>query len=486
MRRRLVTLLFICLLLPVLIVLAISSAAVISERHIATEMSGRFVRDLAVYGADQWNGGNPDRIEAFLSLLRDHGYESLIDQSAKSRIESGKFVPGMVAYVTLAGRVIAHSQNAGVLRVIFEKALAETGGRIVGADGHIEGAFRSEGRDISYVAYIAPTDDPRVYAVAAVSLLSWMGRNDFALLKLGAAGAVAMIICLVAIFLIRSSVLAPLRSLSDQVDTLNWGVDRPSEGPRGFGEIGVEEIASLKKAVASLADRMIEKNELEARYVGDIVKAQEEERGRIAQDIHDGPIQVLSALIQKIQIAGLSLDSRSAEDLLAIEGMANDLVSDLRDICDSLVPPWVSLGIVSCIEESAARMERQYAISISADVDQDIELTQAQTLAMFRVFQEAVSNAVRHGHATEIRVEGVRTGSDVIFTITDDGTGFEVETRTSDELMREGKRGLNGMRQRINFLGGMCDITSSCDGTAIKIALPCDDVEARDGKATTI
>lgn len=475
LRRRLLTILFICVLLPALIVLVQSSAVLMLQKKTTTDMSGRYIRSLAVYAADRWDEGNTDRIGELLSLLDDHGYDAFTSGTSLE-LKKGKFVPGMVAYISLAGRMIACSNNAQILQDIFSKALHDTGGRIVGADGHIVGTFQSGEDDISYVAYIAPTRDPRIYAVAAVTLMSWMGRDDFDAIKLAAAGITGMLICIAAIFLLRSSVIAPLRALASVVSTLRWGSEMPPEDASSIGDIRAEEITSLKSAVKDLASRMIEKRELENRYVGDIIKAQEEERGRIAQDIHDGPIQVLSALMQKIQIASMTAemsdDARS--QLAAAEGIADDLVQDLRDICDSLVPPWVSLGTSTCIEETALRLERQHGVAITANVEPGIELSQQATLALFRIFQEAVSNAVKHGGAAEICASLQRTDDGFVeFTIADDGSGFDAQARTRDDLVRDGRRGINGVHQRIGYLRGTCEITSSPgSGTSVVIKLP--------------
>lgn len=486
LRRKLLTILFVCILLPVLLILFQSATTIISQRKMTTETSGRYVRNLAYYAADRWNEGNPDRTEAFLSLVADQGYDMFISvegmpkgrppEETRDKISmKGKFVPGMVAYVTLSGNLISHSKNAAILKNIFDKALKDTGGRIVGANGHIVGSLRTGDENIAYVAYIAPTEDPRVYAIAAVTMLSWMGKNDFDMIKLAAAGIMGMLICLIGLFLLRGSVIAPLQTLSSQVDSLKWGVELPTEDTKEVGDIHVEEISSLKKAVYDLASRMIEKTELENRYVGDIIKAQEDERSRIAQDIHDGPIQVLSALIQRIQIASLSsgeLCDEARSQLATAEDVAEDLVQDLRDICDSLVPPWVSLGLTSCMEEVATRFERQHSINITTNIDQDIDLPQETTLALFRIFQEAVSNAVRHGHAKEVALDIRKRDDSIDFSITDNGNGFELSPEMMDSLMREGKRGLNGMKQRIELLGGIYEIHSQPGrGTQIDIKL---------------
>jgi signal transduction histidine kinase len=226
-----------------------------------------------------------------------------------------------------------------------------------------------------------------------------------------------------------------------------------------------------------LARRMRDKEELEKRYMRDILKAEEDERGRIAQDIHDGPIQVVSALIQRIQIVCLAsskMDNDVRNELITAESVAQDLVEDLRDICDSLVPPWVSLGIVSCMEESANRFERQHSVRINLNMDQSLDLPLDQTLALFRIFQEAVSNSVRHGKATEVEVDVSRgdDGRRVKFSMSDNGRGFSLSDGMMTKLQMEGKRGLNGMRQRIELLGGEFNIMSSPgEGTRITIAV---------------
>jgi signal transduction histidine kinase len=493
LRRKLLTILFICTLLPVLVILFQSATAVISQKRSTTEIAGRYVESLANYAADRWNEGNLDRLNAFLSLVADQGYDRLIstgspgffdrrDRNARLRINmKGKFIPGLVAYVTTDGRLISCSQNASILTKIYEQAITEMPILDPDNEGHIVGSLRTGTEYVTYVAHAAPTNDPMVYAVAAVTMLSWMGRNDFNMMKLALAGILGMLICLVALFLLRRSVITPLQVLSAQVNTLQWGKEIPPPFPDSItgnvGRLQVDEITSLRNAISDLARRMIEKEELEKRYLGDIIKAQERERGRIARDIHDGPIQVVSALIQRVQIANITssdMPDSAKEGLSTAESIAGDLVEDLRDICDSLVPPWVSLGVVSCMEEAASRFERQHSITIITNVDQTLEISQEATLALFRIFQEAVSNAVRHGGATEVTVDARRdpAGRSVEFVVSDNGSGFNPEDKIMGDLVRDGKRGLNGMRQRVELLGGEYELWSEVgSGTRITIRI---------------
>ncbi|MDR1472550.1 MAG: sensor histidine kinase [Synergistaceae bacterium] len=494
LRRKLLTILFIFILLPVLVILFQSATTLLSQKKTTTDISGRYVQNLADYASDRWREGNPDRIAAFLSLVADPGFDRIIsientspplfgfNKNDRGNISTrGKFIPGMVAYVTVRGELISFSQNAAILANIYANTIAESDGRaLIERGGNIMGSFRLGSKYVTYVAHISPTDNPRVYAIAAVTMLSWMGRNDFSIMKLAAAGILGMLICLVALLLLRGSVIIPLKALSAHVNTLKWGSEMPSGEPAGggaFGRMRVEEISSLNKAIDDLALRMIDKQALEKRYVGDIIKAQEDERGRIAQDIHDGPIQVVSALIQRLQIASLtpgSIPDDASEHLATAENIANDLVEDLRDICDSLVPPWVSLGVVSCMEEAASRFERQHSITINTNVDQELDIPQEITLALFRIFQEAVSNAVRHGGAACVNVDARRGAKDrmVEFRISDDGSGFEPTPEMMGRLVHEGKRGLNGMRQRVELLGGEYELSSEPGrGTAITIRI---------------
>lgn len=487
-RRKLLTILFICILLPVVITFVESARAFVSQRNAMTDISGAYVRNLSAYAVDRWNEGNSERIAAFLSLVADRGYDGLISiggdsgpqgqPSLGARTLREKFIPGMVAYVTDGGQLISCSQNAAILANIFTGAPIAAAGRGLSREGSIMSKFRVGREDISYVAHVAPTNDPRVYAVAAVTMLSWMGMNDFSLIRLSAAGTISMLLCLLALLLLRRSVILPLQDLSSGVETLEWGEEMPDERAGGTA-MQVEEISSLKKAIFKLAGRMIDKEELEKRYMMDILKAQENERGRIAQDIHDGPIQVASALIQRVQIAGIMSEDSGDEvrrQLLTAEGAAHDLVRDLRGICDSLVPPWVSLGVVSCLEESASRFESQYAIEIRTDIDQTLDIPMEQTLAFFRIFQEAVSNAVRHGNATRVEVEARRLGAGgVAFRVSDDGSGFDQGGVSMDALRLSGKRGLNGMRQRAEILGGKFELSSAPgEGTSVTVTICAD------------
>jgi len=470
-----------------------SMTTMLSQRQDITKMSTGYVRNLAEYAADRYNDGNEERVSAFLSLLADPGFDIAISigegatQQQRARVGKrnmrSKFIPGLAAYVDTYGNLIAHSQNAEILSDICKRAPLVGKHGVITRGGTIISNVAVGGNALTYVAHIVPTDNPKVLAVAAITLYSWVGKNGFDMMKLAWQGFLSMLAALVALFMLRSYLIIPLQNLAAQVNTLQWGSEMlPEEAPRRFLGFRFEEITSLRRAIVDLTKRTMEKEDLEKRYMRDIVKAQEDERNRIAQDIHDGPIQVVAALTQRIQMTSIAAEDMSEDiraRLAAIESVAQGAVEELRDICDSLVPPWVWLGIASCMEEASCRLERLYNVKINVDVDQSLELNQDVTLALYRIFHEAVSNAVRHGKATEIDVELTRAecagGDDadrVRLFIRDNGEGFVPDKNELPRLPLLGKRGLAGMRRRVELLGGVYSLESAPgEGTAITVEL---------------
>ena len=110
---------------------------------------------------------------------------------------------------------------------------------------------------------------------------------------------------------------------------------------------------------------------------------------------------------------------------------------------------------------------------MNTNVDQDLDAPRETTLAIFRIFQEAVSNAARHGGADVVNVEASRTANGgVEFRVSDNGTGFSPDEKNPDELIQEGKRGLSGMRRRVELLEGDFSLWSEPGhGTTITVTI---------------
>jgi signal transduction histidine kinase/ligand-binding sensor domain-containing protein len=207
-----------------------------------------------------------------------------------------------------------------------------------------------------------------------------------------------------------------------------------------------------------------------------LLAAREQERLRLAQDLHDGPLQELHAL-QLAASRGLSALGSLRQDLAG-------LVAELRQVCTRLRSPVLQLfGLEAAIREHADELRREEP---GAELELDLrlgspesgdDLDQELRLALFRVFREAVHNSLRHGDPRRVRVslEAVQdpeTGAAVRLVVSDDGRGFEVPRRWI-ELARQGHLGILGMDERIDALGGRLEVVSKPgSGTRVAATVP--------------
>ncbi len=322
-----------------------------------------------------------------------------------------------------------------------------------------------------------PSKDPEVVAVVSVSFRNW--AEGIFVLHFSFYAIATALFCLLFLGFLKRWFISPLQRLSEEIRSLRWGEDVPRAevAPRGAFDREADEVVEFRRALTELAHKAVEKEALRRRYVGDLVKTQEEERQRVAREIHDGPIQVVSALVQRVQRASLVDDGRRAAEHLALaEDAALFAVNDLRSICDALSPPWLSLGLVRCLDELAERMSRQLGVSIETSVRLRDEPDPDRLLAIFRICQEGISNAVHHGRAdrTTIRViEGKRDDSIRLY-LHDNGGGFDASnTVVIDELRAKGRRGLAGIGERAEFFGGRFVLRSAPGkGTVLSVVLP--------------
>ena len=269
----------------------------------------------------------------------------------------------------------------------------------------------------------------------------------------------------------------PLRGIAEKLRSIRWGKD-PSvtlySGP-------LSELEALSGVIGTLAEEAFAKEELKKRYVTDIVRAEEDTRRHLARELHDGPLQSSVAAIKRIQMAREILPGDAGVDLIGHLDTAEEVVQiaarEIRDYCDELSPSWIRLGFVSTLDENAGRLAQAYGVAIQAEADEDLDsLPEEYALALIRIFQEAVSNSVRHGRARSLRVTLRREGDSIRFTLVDDGLGFEAHSlseREYEALRTMGHRGLSNMNERVRLLNGTLTLESqSGKGCRIDILFP--------------
>ncbi|HEX2166925.1 MAG TPA: sensor histidine kinase, partial [Longimicrobiales bacterium] len=200
------------------------------------------------------------------------------------------------------------------------------------------------------------------------------------------------------------------------------------------------------------------------------LSAQEDERRRIAQELHDGIAQTLTALRVRLRVVR-SLDGAArTEALEAISGDIGAATEEIRRIARGLRPPALDiLGLSPAIESHARSVAGTSGLHIETNVAEVEDMLSADTeLALYRIVQEALSNVARHSGATSARVDLEVTREAVQVVVSDNGRGFAVE-----QEMSSGGLGLFGMQERGAYLGGTVDIESTPGaGTRVRVSIP--------------
>jgi two-component system sensor histidine kinase DegS len=209
---------------------------------------------------------------------------------------------------------------------------------------------------------------------------------------------------------------------------------------------------------------------------GEPASAREDERRRLARDLHDGPAQTLAAALFGVDLAVGALDRAPAtarEELLAARAMVRDALDDVRALMAGLRPRLLEeRGLVAALNALAA-MPPLWGTEVSVEaqgIEAEERLPADVELALFRIAQEAVSNARRHGAASRVLVSLAVSGSAAELLVVDDGRGF---LWASGFLWSGRGEGLPGMRERAELLGGTLQVESAPGaGTRIKVRLP--------------
>ena len=200
------------------------------------------------------------------------------------------------------------------------------------------------------------------------------------------------------------------------------------------------------------------------------VQAQEAERQRLAEEIHDGPAQVLTNAIFQLEYVDrvLGENPRTARTELGfLRTMLRDGLDEMRSFVTTLRPPAVDMGLAAAILTAADEFESRHAITIHANVDTiDERVPRAAKASVLRIVQESLQNVRKHSAATEVKiaVEGD------LLTITDNGRGFDVMRLASGASRNFG---LQFMRERAELMGSQLQIESrQGEGTRILLRIP--------------
>ncbi len=281
----------------------------------------------------------------------------------------------------------------------------------------------------------------------------------------------ALIVALIAIWFGFRQIVLPLQSLEEQASRLTHGHYEAIEKPVG----GITEIQDLQAELIQMARRVNKAQKSLRDYLGSVTVAQEEERSRLARDLHDDTIQSLVALTRKAQLTKMSLNGQpEAGQLGEMEEMTIQIIDDLRRVARDLRPIYLEeLGLAQALKMLAQDVGTKLNIPIAFTITgSEQRLSKDVELALYRIAQETMSNVVHHARASHAEVHLDFTSGAVALTITDDGRGFDVPDNLAD-LAPEGHYGLLGLYERAELVGGRLTIQSEPNqGTCMTIKLP--------------
>ena len=242
-------------------------------------------------------------------------------------------------------------------------------------------------------------------------------------------------------------------------------------------EIGdlAEAFNSMTKSLAKAAKEREERDQLRAQYVSGVIAAQEEERKRIARELHDGTGQLLTSLLLGLRALEDTPDRAEMRQRIEdLRKMVGHTLQEVRNLALQLRPSALDdLGLPAALEHYVADCCRHYGLRIELTIHglEESRLPAEVETALYRMIQEALTNVARHAQAQTASVTLERRGGEIIMIVEDDGRGFNPNVANQDEH----RLGLYGIRERAELLGGKLTIESEPgQGTTIFVTLPLD------------
>jgi PAS domain S-box-containing protein len=222
--------------------------------------------------------------------------------------------------------------------------------------------------------------------------------------------------------------------------------------------------------VRDVTDRERTRRDLAA-FAAEVASAREQEKARIARELHDELAQSLTAMKMDVSWARQNLDRREevAARLAGALEMIDAAVGATRRIAADLRPPVLDdLGLVAAVEWLVHNFEERQHVACLLDLDRDLDLQEPHATALFRMLQEALANVAKHAHPAHVEVHLRREREGVCLSVQDDGAGF-----SPSDPRKPASLGLVGLRERAQLLRGTLTIVSAPgQGTRVEAHVP--------------
>jgi two-component system sensor histidine kinase UhpB len=317
-------------------------------------------------------------------------------------------------------------------------------------------------------------DDSLIGQIVAANVvlfaLTLLAASVAAGLDLGSAGkrwdflilALAIVLTLCTNIWMLQRRFRPLESLIDQIEAIDPAEPKPRLLRRSDP---VEEIDRLAVSFHGLLERI----EDERRRSGQLaMRAQEEERRRLARDLHDEVNQALTAILLRLEALAQETPPERAGEVAELKRLVNQAMDELLNLARQLRPSALDdHGLVAALETQMKRFSARTGIEARIDTAGEPDaLADVVQTAIYRVAQEALTNVTRHAGATVVELGVESDDEGVELRVSDDGSGF-------DPAMRGSGLGLVGMAERARLVGGELDVRSAPGGgTTITLRVP--------------
>jgi len=279
-------------------------------------------------------------------------------------------------------------------------------------------------------------------------------------IAIGIVSAVILAAGLIIVVLISNLLTRPLRDVATGAQRIAAG-DLAHRVPVGRRD----EIGRLAASFNEMSERVAERDASLRRLSRRLLSIQEQERIRIAREVHDELGQALTAMkidLQQKPLADIAKNIDTIVDL--VRRIATDLRPAILD----------DLGITAALEQQLRRLRETTGIKTTLEVDEEPELDMLAAATLYRIAKEALANVVRHASASEVNVTLEVRDDNLVLDIRDNGIGMTADRIGAQSL------GIIGMRERAELLGGTVEIDSHPGrGTRVTTTLPSLQIEAR-------
>lgn len=280
----------------------------------------------------------------------------------------------------------------------------------------------------------------------------------------------AFILALIAIWFGAKQIVQPLQKLESKASALAWGDFEAIKQPVG----GILEVQHLQQELTEMSRKVQAAQEGLHDYIGAITSAQEEERARLARELHDDTIQAVIALKQRVQLAQkLVKDQNGRQSLKELETLAEQTVENLRRLTRALRPIYLEdLGLVTALEMLAREISQGDSLMVDFQkTGSERRLAREAELSLYRIAQEALNNVVKHSKATHADLTIGFDDLEITLVVMDNGNGF-VTPDSPTEFAPNGHFGLMGIHERADLIGARLEIESTLGkGTRLKVRL---------------